>query len=319
MEIILLKSYTNKPWRSPRTYQLIEKSLKEKWHVHSINTKDPLTLLSFIRKLQRKHRMKLFVFNIAEYIDEKNKTGFLPALLDEMDVPHLGSSVESIELGLDKARTKKLLNKNGVPSPRFFIVSSHATDMSSDVEKIGFPLIVKPIGEGGHIGIREDSIVYDDIALNKITHRALEEHQQPALIEEYITGPEMREFSVGIIDGETRLFTPIEIDFKAMDVKKKILSFESAQQNLEKTKLVQEGKISNSIIDLAEKTFDIVGAKDYSRVDIRMNASDCYVLEINIMPGIGPNSFLPQAAKDIHGLEYSQFVQKIAENSIRRQ
>ena len=50
-----------------------------------------------------------------------------------------------------------------------------------------------------------------------------------------------------------------------------------------------------------------------------MDDSGCYVLEINIMPGLGPNSFLPQAAKEIYGLEYNQLIQKMVENSIQRQ
>ena len=63
---------------------------------------------------------------------------------------------------------------------------------------------------------------------------------------------------------------------------------------------VQDGKIRDKIIDLAERTFVAVGARDYSRVDIRMNASGYYVLEINVMPGLGPHSFLPEAAKEIY-------------------
>ena len=319
MEIVLIKSYSNKPWRSHSTYQLIEDSLKEKWRVHSTNIKDPLTLFSFIRRLQWEHRKKLFVFNIAEFLDEKNKTGFLPALLDEMNIPHLGSSHESVEIGLDKAETKRLLSENGIRTPRYFVLENQRSENSSDAKKIGFPLMVKPVREGGHIGVREDSIVYDDIGLNKITNRIFEEHNQPALVEEFITGEGMREFSVGIIDGETRLFTPIEIDYKAMGVNTNILSQETAQKDLERTKLVKQGKTREEIIRLAEMTFDIVGASDYGRVDLRMSDSACYVLEINIMPGLGPNSFLPQAAKEIHGLEYYKLIQKLVENSILRQ
>lgn len=319
MEIVLIKSYTDKPWRSHSTYQLIESSLKENWRVHSINTQDPSTLVRFIRRLQWDHRQKLFVFNIAEYLDEKNKESFIPRLLDEIDVPHFGSSAESIEIGLDKAATKALLAKNDVPTPKYFLVNNQKANISAEVERIGFPMIVKPVREGGHIGIREDSIVNDDSGLNKMIDRVLEEHDQPALVEEFITGTGMREFSVGIIDGETRLFAPIEIDYELMDVKKEILSYEAAQRDLEKTKLIQEDKIRRKVIALAEKTFDLVGARDYSRVDLRMNDSDCYVLEINIMPGLGPNSFLPQAAKDIYGLEYNQLIQKMVENSSQRQ
>ena len=218
MEIVLIKTYTDKPWRSRSTYHLIENSLKEKWRVHSINTKDPMTLFGFIRRLQWEKRKKLFVFNIAEFLDEKNKVGFLPALLDEMDIPHLGSSQKSVEVGLDKAETKRLLSENGIPTPRYFVLGDKRTEKSYDDNNIGFPLIVKPVREGGHIGIREDSIVHDDVGLNKIAHRIFEEYNQPALVEEFVTGTEMREFSVGIIDGEVRLFTPIEIDYKEMDV-----------------------------------------------------------------------------------------------------
>lgn len=319
MEIILIKSYTDKPWRNHATYQLIEKSLQEKWSVHSINTQNPLTLFGFIRRLQWNHRNKVFVFNIAEYLDEKNRTGFLPALLDEIEIPHLGSSTKSVEIGLNKATTKTLLTKNGVPTPRHFLVNDQRSDTSADVKRIGFPLIVKPVSEGGHIGIREDSIVNDNIALNKITTRIFEKYKQPALVEEFITGAGMREFSVGIIDGDIRLFTPIEIDYQAMRIGQEILSYDLAQKDLERTKLVFDETIRRLIINLAEKTFDIVGAKDYSRVDLRMNESGCYVLEINIMPGLGPNSFLPQAAKEIHGLEYSQLIQKMVQSSIQRQ
>ena len=129
----------------------------------------------------------------------------------------------------------------------------------------------------------------------------------------------MREFSVGIIDGKIRLFTPIEIDFESMDGNREILSYESAQNDLERIKPVKDKKILEKIIDLSSKTFEAIGANDYSRVDLRMNDTGCYVIEINIMPGLGPHSFLPEAAKDIHAIEYDILIQKLTENSLQRQ
>lgn len=319
MQIALIKSYTEKLWRSPETYQLIEDSLSEKWPVQSINTKEPEALYSFLINLQQEHDERIFVFNIAEYLDERNKASFLPSLLEEWEIPHLGSNAEVISIGLDKGRTKDALDKNGIPNPRSFVANREDTDMQERAEKIGYPLIVKPISEGGHIGINEDSIAYDYPALNKLVQQIFDIYHQSALVEVYITGEGMREFSVGIMDGETRLFTPIEIDYDAMGVKEKILSFETAQGDLERIKLVQDAGIRGQIIDLTGKTFDAVGARDYSRVDLRMDQTGCYVFEINIMPGLGPHSFLPQAAKDIHGLEYGQLIQKLAEDSMQRQ
>jgi len=319
MEIALIKSYTEKPWRSPETYQLIEDSLREKWRVRSINTKNPETLYSFLTKLKRECGEGIFAFSIAEYLDEENKAGFLPALLEEWKIPHLGSRAEAVAIGLDKARTKELLSEKRVPTPRYFIANREDSAIKYHAERIGYPLIVKPIREGGHIGITEDSIVYDDASLDKAVNRILDTYNQPALVEEYLTGKGMQEFSVGIIDGKTRLFTPIEIDYKSMDVKEAILSYETTQKDLERTKLVRNKKIRDEIIDLSKRAFVAVGARDYSRVDLRMNHTGCYVLEINIMPGLGPHSFLPEAAQDIYALEYDQLIQKLAEDSMQRQ
>ena len=319
MEIVLIKSYAEKPWRNPKTYQLIENSLKEKWRVKSINAKNPETLHSFIIGREQERSKSVFVFNIAEYLDEENKTGFLPALLDKWQIPHLGSSAEVIAIGLDKARTKELLTKHQIPTPRYFVATRGDPDIRTQAKRIGYPLIIKPLREGGHLGIREDSIVYDDTSLIKIVNRIFEIHHQPALVEAYINGDGMREFSVGIIDGKVRLYTPIEIDFESMGLDQDILSYESAQKDLERTKLLQDEKIRGEIIDLSKRTFDAVSAQDYSRVDLRMDQNSCYVIEINIMPGLGSHSFLPGAAKNIHALEYEQLILKLAENSIHRQ
>ncbi|MGA2488828.1 MAG: hypothetical protein ABSF99_01380 [Anaerolineales bacterium] len=319
MEIALIKSYSEKPWRSTETYQLIENSLREKWRVKSLNTENPETLYSYLAKLRRRYGESIFVFNIAEYLDEQNKEGFLPALLDEWNIPHLGSSAEAVAIGLDKEKTKKLLNEYQIPTPRYFIANRGDYDSKYLAERIGYPLIVKPTREGGHIGISDDSIVYDEASLDEAVNRIFDNHNQPALVEEFITGKGMREFSVGIIDGETKLFTPVEIDYESMDVKIAILTYEAAEKDLERIKLVRDEMIRNEIINLAERTFVAAGARDYSRVDIRMNFTGCYVLEINIMPGLGCHSFLPEGAKAILALEYNQLIQKLAEDSMKRQ
>jgi hypothetical protein len=104
----------------------------------------------------------------------------------------------------------------------------------------------------------------------------------------------------------------------SLDVSIPILGYEAAQEDLEKIKLVHDEKILEEIIDLADRTFTAVSARDYSRVDIRKNQTGSYVLEINIMPGLGPHSFLPEAARAIHALDYEQLIQNLAENSMKR-
>jgi D-alanine-D-alanine ligase len=319
VEIVLIKVYSEKPWRSRSTYQLIENCLKEKWRVHSINTSDPMSLFEFIRRLQWEKRKKLFVFNIAEFLDEDTKSCFLPSFLDDMNIPYLGASEKSVAIGFDKAETKRLLFENGIPTPRYFVLGNQRSEKSFDGKKIGFPLKVKPAWEGGQIGSREDSIVHDDIGLNKVIHRIFEEQDQPVLVEELVTGKEMREFSVGIIDGEPRLFMLKEIMYKPTGLEADSQRLGIIRQEEKGTKIVNDEKILSEITHLAETAFDSVEANDYGKVNIRMNDSGSFVLDINFMPGLAPDSFLPKAANQIFGLEYHKFVQKLVENSISRQ
>jgi D-alanine-D-alanine ligase len=317
MQIILIKSFTDKAWRSPQTYALIEASLRKKWQVKIIHPRNTAMLKKKLRKFKEKDE-DLFVFNIAEFINEDKKEGFIPQILDEMKLPHLGSDLQASRAGLYKAMAKDLFLENDVPTPPFFVVNDEMQQVEKAAQKIGYPLIVKPLHEGGHIGIDGNSIVYDEPALEVAVNRVLHDYEQPALVEDYIVPKAMREFSVGVIEGEPPLFTPIEIDFDAMDTDEQILSFDLAQNDLEEICLVEEEGVRLRINQLAADAFDAVGARGYSRVDIRMNETGYFVLEINTMPGLGPHSFLPQAAKEIYGMNYEKLIQYLASYAMQR-
>jgi D-alanine-D-alanine ligase len=158
---------------------------------------------------------------------------------------------------------------------------------------------------------------YPDCEARELIETIQQTYEQPVLVEAYIDDESMREFSVGIIGNGPYLYTPVEIDFDAMPVEEKILSFDAAQKDLEVIKVVEEQELQDELKALALQTFEAVGAKDYSRIDLRMDQDTCYVLEINTMPGLGPHSFLPEAMRDQHGLDYPQFIQKLVEVAIQ--
>lgn len=318
MNIVLIKSYTDKPWRSSHTYDLIQNSLSQKWPVHPIHTQKIKALYKTLLDLKERFIGDLFVFNIAEYLDEDRKTGFIPDLLDKWGFPHLGSSVETIVFGLNKAKTKRILQNNHITTPAYFVARQGDPQWTLSAQEIGYPLIVKPLMEGGHLGIRKDSVVFDAPHLEGAIHRIFKKFEQPALVESFIKGKAMREFSVGIIDAGQQYFMPVEIDFDSMHVEPKILSYEAAQNDEEVIKMVHESSLRHKLIDLTKKTFAAIGARDYARVDLRMNQTALYVLEINTMPGLGPDSFIPQSAQEIYGLDYRALIQLLAQTALGR-
>jgi D-alanine-D-alanine ligase len=318
MDVVLIRSLADKPWRSAATYDLIEAGLREQWpDTRSVTARDPEELREGLA-VDGSRPNDLLVFNIAEYIDEKRKRGFIPGLLESWGLAHLGSPAATIEIGLDKGRTQELLRKRRVPVAPSFAAAPGAPDLRKRARAIGYPLFVKPLREGGHLGISEDAIVRDDDALERAISRNADRFGQPSLVERYLDGPGMREFSVGVIGNRRRLFTPVEIDWDAMPLGTRILSYEAAHQDLERVNPVGDPATVALLGHLASRTFDAIGALDYARVDLRMVDGVCYVLEINLMPGLGPHSFLPGAARDIHGLEYGALVRRLAEEAMHR-
>ncbi len=92
MNMVLIRSTADKPWRSRKTYGLIEEGLRSRWkNVRSVSAGSEEELA--LRLSGQGNPGSTFVFNVAEYIDERRKRGFLPGLLDAWGYPHLGSPV----------------------------------------------------------------------------------------------------------------------------------------------------------------------------------------------------------------------------------
>ncbi len=317
MHIILIKAFNKKPWRSSETYRRIESALNAEFErVSVVIAENGTQLKSELMKYSSKS--PLFVFNIAEFIDGTDRA-FIPRILEELDLPHLGSSCETILNGLNKAKAKELAMASGVPTPDFFLVNEFSRDWIKQAEAIGYPVIIKPNFGGGHIGIEDDSIVYNNKQFIETLKKTLQNFNEPMLVEKYIAEKNMREFSVGIIGNETRIVLPLEIDYDNMQVQTKILSGTAAQKDLEKVKLLRgEEKLEAVICNMATLTYDALKGSDYCRVDLRMNNTGLYLLEINIVPGLGPLSFLPFAAKEIMGLDYPHLISLLTKESMKK-
>lgn len=317
MHIILIKAFNKKPWRSPKTYQRIESALNAEFETVSVVITENGTQLKS-ELMEYSGKSSVYVFNIAEFTNGRD-AAFIPRILEELDLPHLGSSCESILNGLNKAKAKELAMETGVPTPDFFLVNEFSRGWIKDAEAIGYPVIIKPNFGGGHIGIEDDSIVYTNKQFIEILKRSLQKFNGPMLVEKYITEENMREFSISIIGNKTKIVLPLEIDYANMQVQRKILSGTTAQKDLERVKLLRgEEKLKKEICNMATLTYDALKGSDYCRVDLRMNNTGLYLLEINIMPGLGPLSFLPFAAKEIMGLDYPHLISLLTRESMKR-
>lgn len=234
--------------------------------------------------------------------------GAIQGLLEILGIPYTGSGVLASAIGMNKVMTKRLLEAQGVPTPKYSVLrSEHLSAAGFREYPVGLEgtVVVKPSSEGSTIGV---TIVRDRGAI-EAAYREAFRHGEEILVEEYIEGHEV---TVGILD-ETPL-PLIEIvpkgafyDFQAKYTKERTEYIVPARFSPEVTKAVQR---------MALKTHRIIGCRGCSRVDFRIDRGDRpFVLEINTVPGMTETSLLPKAAAAA-GISYDQLVAKIVQSAM---
>jgi len=198
-----------------------------------------------------------------------------------------------------------------------------------NLSKYKFPMIVKPSREDASIGIQNESVVSNEEDLRRRIEYVLEEHKQPALVEEYIDG---REINVSVVGNDDPITFPIsEIDFSALPENyPKIISYNSKWMyktiEFAGTKAVCPAEnLSASdtriIQETAKKVYKLLGAADYARVDMRFKDGVPYVLELNPNPDIASDvpedTGFTRSAK-AHGWEYSYLIRQIIGFALKR-
>ena len=118
--------------------------------------------------------------------------------LDEVNVPILGSSAESIDIASDRHLFEDFLFDIGIPNPPGSAVSN-VRDAINVANEVGYPVLVRP---SYVLGGRGMEIVQNDIELTKFLNSALETASgRDILIDKYFEGREVEVDAV--CDGET--------------------------------------------------------------------------------------------------------------------
>ncbi len=118
--------------------------------------------------------------------------GTVQALLDLAGIPYTGSGKLGSAIGWDKDIAKRLFLAAGVPTPDWLMAPVPLDVVAS---RLGFPLIVKPNGQGSTVGL---TLVQKPAELDAAVALA-GKFDREVMLERYIAG---RELTVGILDDE---------------------------------------------------------------------------------------------------------------------
>lgn len=235
--------------------------------------------------------------------------GTIQGVLEWMGIPYTGSGLLSCALAMDKHLTKKLLSAEGLPTPNWDAYDLGDGALPLLPGSLDLPLVVKPRNEGSSAGVTlvktHEQWTQAMIAASTRIPNA------QVVAEEYIAG---REFTCGILGDEA--LPVIEIipsdDFYSYQSK----NTAGGSRHLVPAPI--DDDLAARIRMLALTVHRLLGLRDYSRTDFIVSKEGRpYILEVNALPGMTPNSLIPDEAAAL-GISYEALVDRLVGYALGR-
>jgi len=229
--------------------------------------------------------------------------GTIQALLELAGKPYTGSGVLASALAMNKAMSKRVFEREGIPTPEWMLLTRDAGAPVLDAHALGgYPLVVKPNQEGSTVGL---TIVTQPEHLPEALDQAFE-YGPEVLVEQYIPG---RELTVALLGEEVLPIVEIRPQGGHYDYDSKY----TAGMSEYFCPADLPADLAERIGELGRRAAQVLGCRGVVRADFRLSpAGEPFCLEVNTIPGMTPTSLVPMAAR-ARGMTYDQLVSRMLE------
>jgi D-alanine-D-alanine ligase len=235
--------------------------------------------------------------------------GTVQELLEALAIPYTGSGVSACIRCADKVLAKHHMLDAGIPTPDFFAFNETAFKelgaadaLPAIEERLGFPIVVKPAGQGSALGIKFAAAAQDVPGALV----AAFSYGDKVLLERHIPG---RDLAVSLLDREV---LPV---VEAVPREENFYDFESRYE-IGRTDFVCPADLPEEITEraqaLALEVWDVLGCRGFARVDLMYceESGELTVLEANAIPGMTETSLLPMAA-EAAGIDFDALIGRV--------
>ena len=231
--------------------------------------------ISFIKDLED-NNVDL-VFNVSSMAEA--------AILEELEIPFVGSDTTAIAVATDKSLAKKLWESEGLQTSPFHVAKSiEDCSVFKDNPPFGYPLFIKPVAGRGSAGIDDNSIIENYEQLVKGVEERLNTIKQPVLIEKFLQGTEITFGVIGNGD-DIEVLPPLEISFNG---EARFLTFD--KKEIDDDSFFCPARLNDEemseIKEFAKSAYRAIGFKDYGRIDTILTKDGPYLLEGNSFAGL---------------------------------
>ena len=222
--------------------------------------------------------------------------GCIQGFLEILHIPYTFSGVLAQAVAMEKEVAKAIYAANGIRCPKGIDVAAgtELTDAQVDalVDELGFPMFVKPSGNGSSFGI---TMVKERSQIAEAVRLAGEEGER-VLIEECIVGTEI---TVPVIGNDEPHALPIVEVVTGADFYDVKVKYEPSELHHVIPARLEPG-VYAAAQTAAERAHKALGCRGCSRSDFIVTAAgEPVILETNTIPGMTAASLLPDSA--LHG------------------
>jgi D-alanine-D-alanine ligase len=247
--------------------------------------------------------------------------GTVQGFLELADLKYVGCGILASAVGMDKHFMKLALQGAGLAVGPYTLIKpwqwrTQRDECIAAVEKLTFPVFVKPARAGSSLGItRIDSIDQLPAAMEEA-----QKHDPKVLVEQGIVG---REIECAVLGGhgDERPRASIPGEIQVREDGHTFYSFEAkyldaSSRTICPTDLPAE--VAAAVQDAAVRTFEAVDGEGLSRVDVFVTPDyQIIVNEINTMPGFTPISMYPQMW-EVSGVHYADLIDELIQLALER-
>ena len=236
--------------------------------------------------------------------------GGLQGYFELVGIPYTGCGILCSAITFSKQATKDYLRNFDIPMAQSrLIFKGQEGSVSSLIEGLKFPLFVKPNKNGSSYGVSK--VVQVEELAAAVDNAFL--YDDEVIVEEFMKG---REFSNGVLNYQGAIkvlpITEIKTTREFFDYQAK---YENESEEITPAELKAEEVLACR--ELTEKIYRVMNAKGFCRVDYILQEGQFKLLEINTIPGMSPNSIIPQQVKAA-GLKLSDCLDEIIKEALQK-
>jgi D-alanine-D-alanine ligase len=252
--------------------------------------------------------------------------GTIQGLFEMINIPYAGCGVLASSLAMDKALSKEIFARAGLPICKHILVFKEEIEENIEAVMIRiqseliFPLFIKPSNMGSSVGISKVDKNEDAIKTLQDLKKALIDaikHDRRILIEEGISARELEVGIIGNYKAEASVVGEIIPSKEFYDYEAKY--FDGGKSKMSIPADIPE-QVSNEIRELAIKAYKAIDGSGFARIDFFLdkNNGKIYINEINTIPGFTKFSMFPSLWQ-CTGVTYKEAIERIIGLAIERQ